>query len=84
MLSHKPQANHHYHFVTGKLAAASVRSLVENCAREHNFSYSLQVLPITVAALITPKWLLRHLDLPTQATHLVVPGYCEVGLDDTS
>lgn len=81
MLSHKPQANHHYHFVTGKLAAASVCSLVESCASEHGFSYSLQVLPITVAALITPKWLVRHLDIPTQATHLVVPGYCEVGLD---
>jgi len=81
MLCLKPESDHHYHFVTGKLAAASVRDLVDRCSREHGFSYSIQVLPITVAALITPKWLLRHLDLPSTSTHLVVPGYCEVGLD---
>lgn len=37
--------------------------------------YSLGVMPITVAALMTPKWLLRHLVVPAEATVVVLPGY---------
>jgi len=78
----QPTSDHHYHFVTGKLAACSVQSIVESAADEYGFEYSIAVMPITVAALITPKWLLRHLDPPREATHLIVPGYCEVGLEE--
>ena len=37
-------------------------------------------MPITVAALIT-QVALRHLRLPAGVTHVIVPGYCELGLD---
>ena len=77
----KPTAEHHYQFVTGKLAGASVRKIVAQAAGDLGFHYSIGVMPITVAALITPKWLLRHLRLPAGVTHVIVPGYCESGLD---
>ncbi len=37
--------------------------------------YSVAVMPITVAALMTGRWLLRHLVVPPQATTVIVPGY---------
>lgn len=67
----------HYHFVTGKLAEQSVRSVVARVAEEMGFAYSIQVLPITVAALITAKWLMRHIEVPMQTTKVIVPGYLE-------
>ncbi len=78
----KTQPNHHYYFVTGRLAEAAVRDVVTALAAEHSFSYTIGVMPITVAALMTPRWLRRHLDIPREATHLIVPGYCETGLQE--
>ena len=51
---------HHYHFVTGRLAEAAVRSVVDSLAKRFSFQYSIGVMPITVAALMTPRWLLRN------------------------
>ena len=53
--------------------------IVETLAHEHSFAYTIGVMPITVAALMTPRWLLRHLDVPPEATHVIVPGYCDAG-----
>ena len=77
-----PSPEHHYHFVTGRLAEAAVRGIAAQLAAEHGFAYSVGVMPITVAALMTPKWLRRHLDAPPEATHVIVPGYCESGLSE--
>ena len=74
--------DHHYYFVTGRLAEAAVRAIVEAIAKEQGFFYTIGVMPITVAALITPKWLLRHLHVPQQATHVIVPGYLCDGLSE--
>ncbi|QEF97164.1 Pterin binding enzyme [Stieleria maiorica] len=71
----------HLHFVTGTLAQNAVREVVDALAVRHAFEYSIGVMPITVAALMTPKWIARKLDLPVQATHLIVPGFCEVGIE---
>ncbi|WP_182867547.1 DUF6513 domain-containing protein [Rhodopirellula sp. JC639] len=71
----------HLHFVTGTLAQHAVREVVAALAVRHAFEYSIGVMPITVAALMTPKWIARKLDLPAQATHLIVPGFCEVGIE---
>ena len=78
----KPQPNHHYYFVTGRLAEAAVRDVVRSLAEQYSFAYTIGVMPITVAALMTPKWLRRHLDVPTAATHVVLPGYCDRGVDE--
>ena len=70
----------HIHFVTGKLAEPMLRRVLEQLAaeepaNERGFSYSVQVLPITVAALMTTKWIARHLRVPPQATRVILPGY---------
>ena len=52
-------SSEHYHFVTGRLAEASVRSVIGDLAAKESFSYSIQVMPITVAALMTARWMLR-------------------------
>lgn len=77
-----PQPNHHYHFVTGRLAEVAVRDVVVKLAETYGFAYSIGVMPITVAALMTPRWLRRHLDVPPEATHVIVPGYCDAGLEE--
>lgn len=70
-----PASPPHYHFVTGRLAESALREVVASIAAKNNFDYSIGVMPITVAALITPTWLLRHLCVPPQATTVVLPGY---------
>lgn len=72
----------HIHFITGKLAEQAVRGIVEQIAQVVGFAYSIEVLPITVAALMTPKWMLRHVQIPSQATRIVVPGYLESGVQE--
>ncbi|MCA9181771.1 MAG: dihydropteroate synthase, partial [Planctomycetales bacterium] len=69
------QDTQHVHFVTGRLAERAVRDIVASVADEFRFEYSISVLPITVAALMTPKWLLRHLQIPDQADRVVLPGH---------
>ena len=76
------EADDHLHFVTGKLAEHAVRSITKEVAQKFDFKYSIEVLPITVAALITPKWLVRHLNIPKNATRLVVPGYMERHMEE--
>ncbi len=67
----------HIHFVTGRLAQHALRDIVEPLAEEVGFQYSIDVLPITVAALMTPAWIARHLQIPARATRILIPGYCQ-------
>jgi dihydropteroate synthase len=67
----------HIHFVTGRLAEQAVRTMVAQTAEQYHFEYSLSVLPITVAALITPKWLVRHLQIPSSAQRVILPGHLQ-------
>ncbi|HVT28145.1 MAG TPA: DUF6513 domain-containing protein [Lacipirellulaceae bacterium] len=66
----------HIHFVTGRLAEHSLRTIAAPLAREIGFDYTIDVLPITVAALMTPEWIARRIQTPTGATRVLVPGYC--------
>jgi dihydropteroate synthase len=66
----------HIHFVTGKLAAHALEAVVAPIAAKRGFQYSIGVMPITVAALMTPAWLTKHLRIPSEATQVIVPGYC--------
>ncbi len=77
-------SDHHYYFVTGKLASVAMHEIVGQLAKQYQFTYTIGVMPITVAALMTPRWLRRHLDVPAAATHLIVPGHCDSGLDELS
>jgi dihydropteroate synthase-like protein len=67
----------HIHFVTGRLAEHALRPVVAALAQEVGFEFTIDVLPITVAALMTPAWIARHITVPAAATRVVVPGYCD-------
>ena len=66
------------HLVTGKLAAQALEEIVRPLSAELGFRYTLQVLPITVAALMTPRWVAKHVDVPeerdTVVAARVLPG----------
>ncbi|HEX3871966.1 MAG TPA: DUF6513 domain-containing protein [Pirellulales bacterium] len=67
----------HWHFVTGRLAEHALRGVVKNLAAGAAWDYSIDVLGITVAALMTPEWIARKLRVPAEATRILVPGYCQ-------
>jgi dihydropteroate synthase-like protein len=67
----------HYHFVTGRLAERALRSILAELEDEVDFAYSIDVLPITVAALMTPKWIAERIKVSASATRVMVPGYCD-------
>ena len=67
----------HIHFVTGRLAEHTLQPIVARLADQVGFDYTIDVLPITVAALMTPAWVAKRLNVPAQATRIVLPGYCE-------
>ena len=64
------------HFITGRLAESALRQILPDVAATAQFEYSIQVLPITVAALLTPKWIAPRLEIPDGTTRIVLPGYC--------
>lgn len=67
----------HLHFVTGRLAEKALRRTVDDLATKLGFAYSIDVLPITVAALMTPQWIAKRIKAPPETTRVLVPGYCE-------
>ena len=66
----------HLHLITGKLARHALEENVSALASQYGFSYSIEVMPITVAALMTAKWLAGKIRPPEQTTHIVLPGFC--------
>jgi dihydropteroate synthase len=73
-MSHEPCE--HIHFVTGRLAQHALQRLVPRLAEQVGFEYSIDVLPITVAALMSPAWIAKHIRVPPAASRIVLPGYC--------
>ena len=65
------------HFVTGRLAEHSLRAMLAELAPQAGFEYSVEVLNITVAALMTPEWIARRIHVPGGTTRVLLPGYCE-------
>ncbi len=66
----------HIHFVTGRLAEHALRRLLPSLAADVGFSYSVDVLPITVAALMRPDWIAKHIRVPEGTSRVLLPGYC--------
>lgn len=64
------------HFVTGKLAEQALRNVVTALATKLGFAYSIDVLPITVAALMTTRWVARHIRVPSGTDRVLLPGDC--------
>src|SRR3954452_3741756 len=74
-----------YLFVTGKLAAPALRETLRRA--ELPFEYDVAVMKITVAALMTPAWIARRLEVPPGVTRIMTPGLCPAdpsGLSESS
>jgi dihydropteroate synthase len=65
-----------YLFVTGRLAEFALRQVLDRLASQAGFVAEVAVLPITVAALMTPRWVARHLKVPQGIDKVLLPGYC--------
>jgi dihydropteroate synthase-like protein len=66
-----------YLFVTGKLAEPALRQTLVGLAPQVGFEYEIAVLNITVAALMTPTWIARHLHVPEHIERVMLPGLCD-------
>ena len=64
-----------YLFVTGKLAEPALRETLRRA--ELPFDYDVAVMKITVAALMTPAWIARRLEVPPHVTRIMIPGGCQ-------
>ena len=69
------------HFVTGRLAEHSLRQMLDRLAPRAGFDGTVQVLNITVAALMTTPWIARRLDVPAGTDRVIIPGGCRGSLE---
>src|SRR5947209_5063879 len=63
-------------FVTGRLAEPALRALLDDLAPRAGFEAEVAVLPISVAALLTPRWVARHLTPRPGVDRVILPGHC--------
>jgi dihydropteroate synthase len=63
-------------FVTGRLAEFALRQVLDELAPIAGFVAEIAVLPISVAALMTPKWVGRVLEVPASIDRVILPGHC--------
>ena len=63
-------------FVTGRLAEFALRQLLDELAPRAGFVPEVAVLPISVAALMTPAWVARRLEIPAGIDRIILPGHC--------
>jgi dihydropteroate synthase-like protein len=67
----------HIHFVTGRLAEFALRDQLVGLAPRADFDYSVEVLGITVAALMTTDWIAPRIHVPAGTSRVLLPGYCQ-------
>lgn len=63
-------------FVTGRLAEFALRRVLDELAPRAGIAAEVAVLPISVAALMSPRWVARHLEVPEGIDRVILPGYC--------
>jgi dihydropteroate synthase-like protein len=68
-----------YLFVTGRLAAQSLRHTLEGMTPD--FKYELAILPISVAALMDTRFVAGHLADPRGCDRVMIPGLCNGNTD---
>jgi dihydropteroate synthase len=64
-------------FVTGRLAEPAVRSVLSELGIDHQVT----VMNISVAALMTTRWIAKRLSAPPGVDNIVIPGLCEGDVD---
>lgn len=67
-------ARERIHFVTGRLAAPSLGEVLARLGPEAGFVPTIQVMNITVAALMTTPWIARRIEVPEGTDRVIVPG----------
>ena len=60
-------------FITGRLAEPALRAVVSELGIDHQ----IEVMNISVAALMTTRWIARRLTAPEGVDNIVIPGLCE-------
>ena len=63
-------------FVTGRLAEFSLRRVLESLSDKARFDYDVEVLGISVAALMHVDWVSRKLQVPPGFDRVILPGWC--------
>src|SRR3954470_7453029 len=63
-------------FVTGRLAEFALRQVLDDLAPLAGFVPEVAVMPISVAALMPPKWVARHLEVAEGVGRVILPGHC--------
>lgn len=64
-------------YVTGRLAEPALRRTLVEVAPRLEIEAELAVLPISVAALMTARWVAQQLTLPPGIEKVVLPGLCQ-------
>ncbi|MCA9097915.1 MAG: dihydropteroate synthase [Planctomycetaceae bacterium] len=65
-------------FITGRLAEYSLRKVVAELSERVGFDYDVQVMGISVAALMHAEWLKRKLPaVPEGYSRAILPGMCQ-------
>lgn len=72
-----PQQSERVLFLTGRLAETVVRRVVSEVAGPSGFDAEVQVLPISVAALMHAEWIARKLSPIAGFSRVIVPGWCQ-------
>ncbi len=76
-----PYQGEQVHLVTGRLAEPALRRMAADLETAFGVSISIQVMPITVAALMSPPWIARHIEVPAGCDRVILPGYCDQDLE---
>ncbi|MBL4885851.1 MAG: dihydropteroate synthase [Planctomycetaceae bacterium] len=64
-------------FVTGRLAEPALRRVVDLIVAEHGIRAEIEVLGISVAALMHVGWVTRKLTVPEGVSRVILPGWCQ-------
>jgi len=64
-------------FITGRLAEPALRGVVSALEIDHQIA----VMNISVAALMTTRWIAKRLKTPEGVDNIVIPGLCEGDVD---
>jgi dihydropteroate synthase len=63
--------------VTGRLAEFALRQTLDELAPRAGIRAEIAVMPISVAALMTPRWVGRHLQVSEGIDRILLPGHCQ-------
>ena len=70
--------------VTGRLAEPAMRAMAARLRAELSLDCEIEVLPISVAALMHADWVRRKLSVPEETERIVLPGWCQGDLSQLS